>query len=53
MPTFDRKPPLDVADEALAAAPDDPAGHVAQELVDGRLGFACTDPDANRTGRGC
>ncbi|GAA3950160.1 hypothetical protein Aau02nite_77690 [Amorphoplanes auranticolor] len=45
MPTFDRNP-LDVADEALAAAPDNPAAHVAQELVDGRLGFACTDPDA-------
>jgi nitrate reductase alpha subunit len=45
MPTFDRSP-LDVADEALAASPDDPAGHVAQSLVDGRLKFACTDPDA-------
>ncbi|OJF09957.1 nitrate reductase subunit alpha [Couchioplanes caeruleus] len=45
MPTFDRNP-LDVADEALAAAPDNPAAHVAKELVDGRLGFACTDPDA-------
>jgi nitrate reductase alpha subunit len=47
MPTFDRNP-LDVADEALTAAPDDPAGYVARELVDGRLGFACTDPDAEQ-----
>ncbi|MFC7530058.1 nitrate reductase subunit alpha [Actinoplanes sp. GCM10030250] len=47
MPTFDRNP-LDVADEALSAAPDDPAGYVARELVDGRLGFACTDPDAEQ-----
>jgi nitrate reductase alpha subunit len=47
MPTFDRNP-LDVADEALAAAPDNPAAHIAQELVDGRLGFACTDPDAEQ-----
>ncbi|MEV0135941.1 nitrate reductase subunit alpha [Dactylosporangium sp. NPDC050688] len=47
MPTFDRNP-LDVADEALAASPDDPAGHVARELAGGRLGFACTDPDAPR-----
>jgi nitrate reductase alpha subunit len=47
MPTFDRNP-LDVADEALAANPDNPAGHVAEALVDGRLGFACTDPDAPR-----
>ncbi|GAA0942430.1 nitrate reductase subunit alpha [Virgisporangium aurantiacum] len=45
MPTFDRNP-LDVADEAVAANPDDPAAHVAAALVDGRLGFACTDPDA-------
>jgi nitrate reductase alpha subunit len=47
MPTFDRNP-LDVADEALAADPDNPAAHVARELTDGRLGFACTDPDAPR-----
>jgi nitrate reductase / nitrite oxidoreductase, alpha subunit len=47
MPTFDRNP-LDVADEALAADPDNPAGYVARELVDGRLGFACTDPDAEQ-----
>jgi nitrate reductase alpha subunit len=45
MPTFDRNP-LDLADEALAAAPDDPTGHVARELREGRLRFACTDPDA-------
>ncbi|MEQ4305280.1 nitrate reductase subunit alpha [Plantactinospora sp. B6F1] len=45
MPTFDRNP-LDLADEALAANPDDPARHVADALVDGRLRFACTDPDA-------
>jgi len=45
MPTFDRSP-LDLADEALAADPDDPAGHVARALHDGRLRFACTDPDA-------
>jgi nitrate reductase alpha subunit len=47
MPTFDRNP-LDLADEALAAAPDDPTGHVARGLREGRLGFACTDPDAPR-----
>ncbi|MEU0557285.1 nitrate reductase subunit alpha [Dactylosporangium sp. NPDC006015] len=45
MPNFDRNP-LDVADEALAANPENPAAHVAQELVDGRLGFAGADPDA-------
>ncbi|MBQ0895969.1 nitrate reductase subunit alpha [Micromonospora sp. U56] len=45
MPTFDRNP-LDVADEALAALPDNPAQYVAEALVDGRLRFACTDPDA-------
>ncbi|WP_019868656.1 nitrate reductase subunit alpha [Salinispora oceanensis] len=45
MPTFDRNP-LDLADEALAANPDDPARYVADALVDGRLGFAGTDPDA-------
>ena len=31
MPTFDRNP-LDLADEALAANPDDPAAHVAEAL---------------------
>jgi nitrate reductase alpha subunit len=45
MPTLDRNP-LDLADEALAASPDDPAGYAAAALADGRLGFACTDPDA-------
>jgi len=45
MPTFDRNP-LDVADEARAANPDNPASHVADELREGRLGFACQDPDA-------
>nr|BFE73516.1 hypothetical protein GCM10020092_068170 [Actinoplanes digitatis] len=47
MPTFDRNP-LDLAEEARAADPDDPAGYVARELADGRLGFACADPDAER-----
>ncbi|MEU4643007.1 nitrate reductase subunit alpha [Micromonospora sp. NPDC023814] len=45
MPTFDRSP-LDLADEALAARPDDPAGWVAEQLGEGRVRFACTDPDA-------
>ncbi len=44
MPTFDRSP-LDVADEAIAANPENPAQFIAESLVDGRLGFACTDPD--------
>jgi len=44
-PTFDRNP-LDLADEAIAANPDDPASYVAGALRDGRLGFACQDPDA-------
>jgi nitrate reductase alpha subunit len=43
MPTFDRSP-LDLAD----AAGDDPGSYVARELHSGRLGFACTDPDAPR-----
>ncbi|GIJ23017.1 nitrate reductase subunit alpha [Micromonospora lutea] len=47
MPTFDRSP-LDLADEALAAQPDDPAGYVAKALHEGRLTFACTDPDAEQ-----
>lgn len=47
MPTFDRSP-LDLADEALAAQPDDPAGYVANSLHEGRLKFACTDPDAEQ-----
>ena len=42
-PTFDRNP-LDLADEARAAGAD-PAGHVARELAEGRLRFACEDPD--------
>ncbi|MEV1143092.1 nitrate reductase subunit alpha [Micromonospora sp. NPDC049799] len=45
MPTFDRSP-LDLADEALAARPDDPAGWVAEQLGQGDIRFACTDPDA-------
>jgi len=45
MPTFDRNP-LDVADEALAANQDDPAAAITEALTAGRLGFACTDPDA-------
>jgi nitrate reductase alpha subunit len=45
MPTFDRNP-LDVADEARAANPDNPTSHVADSLREGRLGFACQDPDA-------
>jgi nitrate reductase / nitrite oxidoreductase, alpha subunit len=43
-PTFDRNP-LDLVDEAEAAGAD-PAEHVVQELRQGRLGFACEDPDA-------
>ncbi|MEV0272640.1 nitrate reductase subunit alpha [Hamadaea sp. NPDC050747] len=45
MPTFDRNP-LDVADEALAADPDNPGAYVAEALTGGRLGFAGADPDA-------
>jgi nitrate reductase alpha subunit len=45
MPTFDRNP-LDLADDALAASPDEPASYVANQLRDGELGFACQDPDA-------
>ncbi|MCI4066918.1 nitrate reductase subunit alpha [Micromonospora sp. R77] len=45
MPTFDRSP-LDLADEALAARPDDPAGWVAERLGRGEVKFACADPDA-------
>ncbi len=43
-PTFDRNP-LDLADEARAAGRE-PADHVVQELREGRLDFACEDPDA-------
>ncbi|MFG1674090.1 nitrate reductase subunit alpha [Micromonospora sp. NPDC049282] len=45
MPTFDRNP-LKLADEALAARPDDPGGWVAERLGQGDVRFACTDPDA-------
>jgi len=45
MPTFDRNP-MEVADEALAADPNDPAGAVVTALREGRLGFAGQDPDA-------
>jgi len=45
MPTFDRNP-LDVADDAVAANPDDPAAAVVDALREGRLGFAAADPDA-------
>jgi nitrate reductase alpha subunit len=44
MPTFDRNP-LDLADEAVTKRPDDPQAHVVSALADGRLKFACTDPD--------
>src|SRR5690606_31553280 len=45
MPTFDRNP-LDLADEALAARPDDPVSYVAEKIRGGGVGFACEDPDA-------
>jgi nitrate reductase alpha subunit len=44
-PTFDRNP-LELADEATAAAPDDPAAHVVAQLRAGRLRFAAEDPGA-------
>jgi nitrate reductase / nitrite oxidoreductase, alpha subunit len=47
MPTFDRNP-LELADEAIATRPDDPTGYVAEALREGRLGFACEDPDAEQ-----
>jgi nitrate reductase alpha subunit len=47
MPTFDRNP-LDLADEARAANPDDPTSYVAEALREGRLNYACQDPDASR-----
>ncbi|HEX6870735.1 MAG TPA: nitrate reductase subunit alpha [Micromonosporaceae bacterium] len=47
MPTFNRNP-LDLADAALAADPEQPGRYVADELVAGRLGFAGTDPDDPR-----
>ncbi|WHT16496.1 nitrate reductase subunit alpha [Crossiella sp. CA-258035] len=43
-PTFDRNP-LDLVDEAEAAG-SDPAAHVLSQLRQGKLGFACEDPDA-------
>jgi nitrate reductase alpha subunit len=45
MPTLDRNP-LELADEARAQAPDDPASYVLDRLRSGELGFACEDPDA-------
>ena len=44
LPTFDRNP-LDLVDEAEAAGLE-PAEHVVRELREGRLRFACEDPDA-------
>jgi nitrate reductase alpha subunit len=46
-PTFDRNP-LDVADEAAAADPADPAAWVAGQVAAAGLGFAAEDPDAPR-----
>jgi nitrate reductase alpha subunit len=43
-PAFDRNP-LDLVDEAEAAGVD-AAEHVVHELREGRLRFACEDPDA-------
>ncbi|HEX4815447.1 MAG TPA: nitrate reductase subunit alpha [Nonomuraea sp.] len=43
-PTFDRNP-LDLADEAAAAGVET-GPYVAGQVADGRLGFACEDPDA-------
>ncbi|MFJ5553285.1 nitrate reductase subunit alpha [Streptomyces sp. NPDC093225] len=45
-PTFDRNP-LDLADQARAAGRE-PAAYVVDELMAGRLGFACEDPDDER-----
>ncbi|MFI6978649.1 nitrate reductase subunit alpha [Embleya sp. NPDC050154] len=45
-PTFDRNP-LDLVDEADRAGAD-PVEHTVEALRDGRLGFACEDPDAPR-----
>jgi nitrate reductase alpha subunit len=42
-PSFDRSS-LDLADEAEEAGRD-PVEHVVSELREGRLGFACEDPD--------
>jgi nitrate reductase alpha subunit len=43
-PSFDRSS-LDLVDEAEARGAD-PVAHAVQELREGRLGFACEDPDA-------
>jgi nitrate reductase alpha subunit len=43
-PTFDRNP-LDLCDEATAAGTE-PASYIVDSLRDGRLRFACQDPDA-------
>jgi nitrate reductase alpha subunit len=43
-PSFDRSS-LDLVDEAEARGVE-PAAHVVEELREGRLGFACEDPDA-------
>ena len=43
-PAFDRNP-LDLVDEAERAGVE-PAEYVVRELQEGRLGFACEDPDA-------
>lgn len=42
-PTFDRNP-LDLADQAHESGKE-PADYVVSELQEGRLGFACEDPD--------
>jgi nitrate reductase alpha subunit len=46
-PQFDENP-LDLADEAAAARPDDPTGHVTARLADRSLRFAVEDVDAPR-----
>ena len=43
-PTFDRNP-LDLADAARAEGMA-PADYIVRELKEGRLGFACEDPDS-------
>jgi nitrate reductase / nitrite oxidoreductase, alpha subunit len=44
-PQFDRNP-LDLADEAAAANPDNPVEYVVEKLADGSLNFAIADVDA-------
>lgn len=44
-PTFNRSS-LELADEALAARPEDPASYVADALANDELRFAAEDPDA-------